>query len=159
MARLNAFRIQFYSFGNGIHEFDFEVDDSFFTVFEDSELEKGELDVQVIMTKSDHQLQFDIQLRGKVEVTCDRCLDQYEEEIAANYVLYGKYGDGNTEEEYDVVWIPRKEHEIDLAQYIFEYIVLSLPIKKVHPLDGEGNSACNKDMLDRLSEMVVYSDE
>ncbi len=159
MARLNAYRIQFYSFGNGVHEFDFEVDESFFAFFEDSELEKGKVDVHVVMNKTDQRLQFDISVHGMVEVICDWCLEGFEQEIDRSYTLFGKFGEGNSEEEYDVVWIPHNSHEVDLANYIFEYIVLSLPMKKVHPAGENGETGCNEDMLDRLDDMVVYTDE
>ena len=159
MARLSTFRIPFYSFRNGLHEFDFIVDDSFFAFFEGSELSHGQLQVKVTMDKSDHQLVFDLSLTGEVEVICDRCLDNFMQEINASYTLYGKFGEGNSEEEFDVVWIPRSEHEIDLAGYIFEYILLSLPLKRIHPDDEEGNSGCDQDMIRRLDEIVVKTDE
>lgn len=159
MARLSTFRIPFSSFGNGIHEFDYAIDDSFFSFFEESELRHGQLKVKVLMDKSDRQLVFDLTLTGEVEVICDRCLDSFMQKIEASYTLYGKFGEGNSEEEFDVAWIPRNEHEIDLADYIFEYILLSLPLKRIHPVDDEGNSGCDQDMIKRLDEIVVISDE
>lgn len=159
MSRLNTFKIQFHSFGNGAHSLDFDVDDSFFTFFEESEISRGSVQVSVQMIKSERQLQFDIHLEGWVEVLCDRCLDSFEQELESDFRLYGKFGDGNSEEELDVVWIPRSDHEVDLSGYIYEYIILSLPIKRIHPEDEDGNSGCDPDMLDKLSEIVLITDD
>ena len=159
MARLDTFRIQFYSFGNGKHEFDFEIDDSFFTFFEESELSHGSVKAKVLMDKTEHQLQFDIDLNGEVEVICDRCLDKFMQKIKASYTLFGKFGEGNIEKGYDVIMIPGNVHEIDLADYIYEFIVLSLPLKRIHPDDENGNSGCDEDMISRLNEIVVLTDE
>ncbi|MBT3242760.1 MAG: DUF177 domain-containing protein [Bacteroidetes bacterium] len=156
---MNTYRIPFYSFGNGKHEFEFDLDDDFFTYFEDSEFSHGDVKVKVKMDKSDHQLQFDLSLNGDVEVSCDRCLDQFMQELDSKYILYGKFGEGNSEEEFDVVWIPRNEHEVDLAPYLYEYIVLSLPIKRIHPDKEEGVSGCDEDMMNRLDEIVLLTEE
>ncbi len=159
MARLNTFKIQFHSFGNGEHEFTFEVDDAFFTFFEESEITRGNISVRVVMIKSSRQLQFEIQLTGSVEVACDHCLDSFDQPVDSVNTLFGKFGEGNSEEELDVIWINDGEHEVDLAKYIYEYIILSLPIKRVHPEGPDGDSGCDPDMLDRLNEMVYTSDE
>ena len=49
--------------------------------------------------------------------------------------------------EYDgeVMWMLPGEDQVDLKQYIYESIVLSLPYQRVHP-DG----ACNPEMLERF---------
>ncbi len=159
MARLNTFKIQFNSFEVGVHEMTFDVNNSFFTFFEDSEISHGEVKVSVRMNKSDRQIQFDINLSGRVEVVCDRCLDTFWQSIDSTFTLYGRFGEGNSENELDVIWIHQRDSEIDLAGYIYENMILSLPIKKVHPDDENGVSTCNPDMLDKLSEIGVIIDE
>jgi len=159
MARLNTFKIQFHSFEIGMHEMIFDVNDSFFNFFEDSEVSRGQVKVTVKMTKSERQMQFELHLSGEVEVVCDRCLDTFMQPLDSRFTMIGKFGDGNSEDELDVIWISRGDHEVDLAGYIYEYIILSLPIKKVHPDDKNGLSTCNPDMLDKLSEIVLISDE
>lgn len=159
MARLNTFKIQFHSYEIGVHEMVFDVNDSFFAFFEDSEISQAQVKVTVKMTKSERQMQFDLHLSGGIEVVCDRCLDTFKQSLDSGFTFYGKFGDGNSEDELDVIWIPRGDHEIDLAGYIYEHIVLSLPIKKIHPDNEDGLSACNPDMLDKLSEIGLITDE
>lgn len=159
MAKLNTFKIQFHSFENGNHELDFEVDDSFFSNFEESEIEHGNVRVGVLMNKDFRQLRFDIKLKGVIEVACDRCLDTYDQKIKSSYVLFGKFGEGNTEDELDVVWISSKESEVDLAKFIYEYIVLSLPLKRIHPVGKGGEPGCDPDMLKRLNDIVISPED
>ena len=159
MARLNTFIIQFHSFGNGIHEFSFDVDDTFFAFFTDSEINHGKVDIKVVMKKDIRQLQFDISIKGFVQVPCDLCLDPYSQAIDSVYTLYGKYGEGKSEEELDVIWISDRDYEVDLASYIYEYIVLSLPMKRIHPDTPDGESGCDEDMLERLNDIVITTDE
>ena len=159
MARLNTFKIQFHSFQNGSHELVFDVDDAFFTYFTESEIARGQVAVRVLMIKSERQLRFDFHLEGSVMVPCDRCLDLYEQDLDSFYTLYGKFGSGNSDDELDVVWIPESAGEVDLAGYVYEYIMLSLPLKRMHPDNEEGESGCDPEMLDRLSEFVITSDE
>jgi len=159
MVRLNTFKIQFHSFEIGAHEMLFDVNDSFFAFFDDSEISRGQVKISVEMTKSERQMQFELHLLGEVEVVCDRCLETFGQSIDSRFTLFGKFGDGNSEDELDVIWIPRGDHEVDLAGYIYEYIILSLPIKKVHPDGKDGLSGCNPDMLDKLSEILLTTDE
>ena len=39
------------------------------------------------------------------------------------------------------------ENAIDLKQLIFELIILNLPNRRQHPLNEDGSSNCNKEMI------------
>jgi len=144
-----------YSSSDELKEYDFEIDDSFFAHFEYGEIEKGNLLARVGVIFSSRQIKFNLSLKGSVELTCDRCLDTYIEELDVNYVLYGKFGHGTDQDDIDVFWIPDGKNYIDLVPVLFDYINLSLPIKKVHPDDEEGNATCDIEMINRLNDMGV----
>jgi uncharacterized metal-binding protein YceD (DUF177 family) len=55
----------------------------------------------------------------------------------------------------DILSVPIDEHELDLQQHIYEFILLALPIKRVHPDDDKGNSSCDPLMLEKLEELIV----
>ncbi len=86
----------------------------------------------------------------------------YDFEGEGQYYVYSDgtkvvdYGETYEEISAEIVTIPKTESNIDLSQYIYEYINLMLPIKKVHPDDEDGNSTCNKEMTDRLNK---YSEQ
>jgi len=148
-----------HSSSSELQEYDFEIDDSFFAHFEYGEIEKGLLKVLVKVNYSNRQIQLDMRINGSVELVCDRCLDSFIEDLDSHYVLYGKFGHGTDQEDIDVIWIPDDKHYIDLVPILFEYINLSLPVKKIHPEDGDGNSLCNIEMISRLEEFNIDQEE
>ena len=157
--QLSIFRIPAHSSSSEVREYDFEIDDSFFAHFEYGEIEKGNLKILTKVKPSSRQIELDIIIRGSVELVCDRCLDTFEEKLDTHYVLYGKFGHGTEQEDLDVLLIPDDKHYIDLAPVFFEYINLSLPLKKIHPEDYQGNSLCNSDMVSRLNEINIDQDD
>ena len=60
--------------------------------------------------------------------------------------LIVRISDEEGEYDGDVMWVNPADNEVDLTQYIYESIVLSLPYQRVHP-EGE----CNPDMLARFT--------
>jgi len=155
----NNFRIPVHSSSDELKEYELEVDDSFFTHFEYGEVEKGDLMAKVGVTYSSRQVKLNLYLKGNVELTCDRCLDTYIKELDASYILYGKFGHSTDQDDIDVLWIPEDKHYIDLLPVLFDYINLSLPLKKIHPDDEEGNSTCNVEMINRLEDLGINNEE
>ena len=93
-------------------------------------------------------LYFDI--KGSVNVMCDRCLDQFDQPVNGEERLIVKFGDSYYEESDEVVVIPETEYKLNVSQYIYEFINLLLPIKRVHPNDKQGVSKCNPEFVNRL---------
>ena len=56
--------------------------------------------------------------------------------------------------EYDgeVMWLSPADDEVDLTQYVYESIILSLPYQRVHPEGG-----CDAEMMRRFR--IVSSEE
>lgn len=145
--------ITFSSLSLGNHSFDLEFDDKFFGEFEFSEIKKGKGTIQVELEKKERMLVFDIMIDGWVEVTCDRCLEQFEYDIYTEERLFVKFGQAYEEQSEDVIIIPEGSFEYDLSQFIYELINLSLPIKVVHPDDEDGNSLCDPETIERLESL------
>jgi len=91
-------------------------------------------------------------IKGKVELICDRCLGKYDQDIEQDTYVFIKFGEGSSEEGDDVFWVSPEEHQFNIAQLLYEYIVLSIPVKHVHPDDENGESTCNKEMLKQLEK-------
>jgi len=155
LKRISEYIIPFSSYSNGSHEFEFELVDAFFLPFSDSEIQKAEVLVAVDMIKQDRQLEFTFTLDGWVLIPCDRCLEEYEQPISGEFTLYAKFGNGDNDEEFDVVWLPQDAYQIDLMQYLYEYVMLSLPMRKVHPDEADGNPGCDPGMLELLQKLSV----
>jgi len=91
-----------------------------------------------------------------VMVSCDRCNELMELEVNGNERLIVKYGDRYYEESEDVQIIPETSHQFDLSPFIYEYIHLLVPIRRVHPEDAEGKSQCAPEILKKLKDLSEH---
>ena len=137
----------------------FDIDDTFFDGFEETEIKKGNVKVETRLNKKVNLLEFDFYIKGVVSISCDRCLDDFEMQIESENKLFVKFGEQFEEQTDEIITLSFEEHEIDLSQFIYEYIHLSLPYRRVHPDDENGESLCNKEMLKKLEEYSVREEE
>jgi uncharacterized metal-binding protein YceD (DUF177 family) len=152
--------IQFVSLGLGVHEYEFSVQDSFFNDFEYSEVKQGNVQVQVQLLKQSHMMVLEFEISGTVKVPCDLCAAEFDLPIEGSYKLIVKVGGTDVgEDNDDIITIAANEHELDLSQYIYEYIILSIPSKRVHPLDENGESTCDKEVLKKLKGFLVEEEK
>ena len=152
MDSLNDFAIPFKGLSLGNHSFDFDVNDTFFEHFEYSEIKKGKVSVEVSLERQERMLVFWFIIQGSVEVTCDRCLDVFDHPINGREQLIVKFGHERMEESDDVLVIPHTDYQIDLATIIYEFINLLLPIRHVHPMNKDGEYACDPDVTKFITE-------
>ena len=144
---LKKYKISFSGLQIGHHSFDFQINDQFFESFEKSRVQKGNLFLKVEMDKSETMLQLHFSFKGEVTVTCDRCLDDFLYPLEFNELLIVKYGYKKHEESENILVIDANEYEIEIAQYIYEYVNLALPMQLIHPDLKNGESTCNPDFL------------
>lgn len=147
--------IDIFRIADGEHTFEMEVNDEFFALFEHSFIEKGNAHVEIVLNKSTRMLTLDLHVEGKVELECDRSLETFDYPIDLNERLIVKYGEEEEELDDDVLVITRNTQKINLAQFIYEIIGISLPMKKIHPdyLEEE-----DEEEFDEVSEgRLVYS--
>ena len=130
---LKEFDVDIYNLSNKKHEYEFEVTDGFFEQLPDSFLHKGKLNIKLSLDKSETMLQGMFKIVGSVEIACDRSAELFDFRIDTNDKLIFKYGDEYQELTEDIVVIPRSAPKLNVAQYIYEFIVLAIPIKKIHP--------------------------
>lgn len=153
MNYLKDFIIPFRGLKIDIHHFDFVIGKKFFEAIEYAELKNGNVNVAVDMNRQERMLIFDFYIEGTVEVSCDRCLELYDQPIKSHERLFVKFGEDFEEQSDDVVVISENKYEFDISTYLYEYIKLIVPMQCIHPEDENGNSACNKEMLELLSKM------
>lgn len=139
--------------------FEFRLEESFFQGFESSEWEKGDVTVDLTATKRVDGITLDFVFAGFVEVICDRCLDSFPQEIEADYTLYVKFGDEAGELDDNIVVVPRDENQMDLSTLFYEYLLLSLPIQRIHPDKENGESGCNSEMIKKLERHQVEEEK
>jgi uncharacterized protein len=139
----------------GNKHYTFELGRQFLELYDDSEILDCEVYVDLLFDKRENMIEMNFNMKGWLEVPCDRCADEYHQEIEGRQTLILKYGDHFEEESDEIIIIPSDLHEFDVSQLIYEYMVLLLPIRKVHPEDEDGNSGCNPEVIKRLEELRV----
>jgi uncharacterized metal-binding protein YceD (DUF177 family) len=135
----------------GEHSFDFHVDSAFFENFPESEIIQADVKVALVLDKQESMLALHFDIEGRVEVRCDRCLDEFWFPIKSQEKLLVKFGKDFEEISDDMIVVPSKSHSIDLQQHIYEYIMLTLPMQHIHPDMPDGTSGCNHEMVERLT--------
>ena len=158
MDYLKHFVIPFRGLKPGIHQYNYQVDKRFFERFEYAEINNGDVKVDVELNIQERMLIFDFKIAGSVEVNCDRCLGQFNHDIAGNERLFVKFGEDWEEESEDVLVIPKGEYQLDISKYIHEYIMLMLPMQRIHPDDENGETTCDLEMVKRLGNHTESSE-
>ena len=130
--------------------FRFEIGEPFFQAFENSQIKDADCSVKVVVMRHQTLLELSCQVGGYVVVECDRCLEDLTLKVDIEPHLtvgFGTVDVGEGQADDDVLVIDRSESELNLNQFVYDYICLSLPLVKVHP---EGK--CNPEMLRYLSD-------
>lgn len=154
---LKTYSIPVNSLEEGVHEFDFQIDELFFKQFEYTEVISGQLQVHVQCEKRTHLMDLQINISGTIRLVCDRCLEEFDEPIDINNQLIVKLGDSFLEESADVIIIAATDEELNIAKFIFEYIELSIPITKSHPYDENDMPTCNPEVLAKLEQYTKHT--
>jgi uncharacterized metal-binding protein YceD (DUF177 family) len=143
----------------GHRTYNFEIGEGFFELFEGSEIREGELISFVEIEKRSSHIDLRFRITGHVKISCDRCLEMFMQPIDTENRLLIKLGKNWDENDPDILTIPYDEHELDIKQFLYEFIHLALPLKRIHPDDENGNSGCNPEMLKKINEHKVNSDK
>lgn len=138
----------------GKHDFRYEIDSDFFADFEYSEVREGSIEVCLTIDRRETMMDLHFDIRGWVLLPCDRCADEFQQTIENGYDFFVKLGTEYVEESDDVVVLPAEQPSFGVKTLIYEFIILSLPIHRLHP-DGE----CNPEVLKFLSEQTEVEDE
>ena len=133
MNPLRAYDIHIVGLDNKRYEYDFTSDSAFFAALEQRLIEKGNVHTHLLLDKSETMIRLDFHITGMVEQVCDRSLDEYDEPIDTRQLMLLKFGDHNEELSDEIELIERNTTTINVARYIFEFIGLSLPMKRLHP--------------------------
>lgn len=157
MKVLKSFTINFASLADGEHVFDYQIDDKFLNHFEAALVEEGQINVHLTLLKYLNSLELNFELEGTVVTPCDVCAEEFNLPIEGSEQIIVKlvHEIPQQDDEYNVVYLKEGSNSINVAEMIYELIMLSLPIRKVHPLDENGNSTCDPAVLAYLQEHRV----
>lgn len=152
MSASKEYIIQFAGLSPGEHLFELDVKDKFFENLDYSEIKQGNLLVKLNLLKQSSMMVLIFNISGTVKVNCDSCAAEFDMPISGNYKLTVKVGgDVDDNEDDDIITVAANEHKLDLTQYLYEYITLSLPIKREHA----DEATCDKEILNRLDDFLI----
>jgi len=159
MSNLKDYVISFRGLKIGDHEFDFQISDSFFEAFEYSRVKRGNISLKVILNKADTMLRLDFIFKGSVNTDCDSCGEGFDFPIDFSERLILKFSDQEEEDTEEVVFLPSSAYQVKLAQYLYEYVNLALPMRLTHPEDEEGNPSCEEIDLEEFEDFKESEDD
>ena len=134
----------------GKHHYHFVVEDAFFEHYPDAEVHHGKIDLSLEIEKESRLMALQFHFDGSLQLVCDRCLEEYLQPVKNDFRLIVKYGEKEEEISEELITVPFETSRFNIAPYVYEYIRLMIPIKRVHPDDAFGNSTCNVEMLKKL---------
>lgn len=147
MTPLKKYSIYIQGLTPGKHHVEFDVSDDLFMMYEESEVKKGRLRVEIDIDKHSSMLELNVDIVGEVEVECDRCLDPLSVPVQYDGRLIVKISADQGEYDGDIMWLYPSDDELNLSQYIYESVILSLPYQRTHRTIEE----CNPEMVKRLT--------
>ncbi len=152
---MNEYVIRFSVLKDELETFEFSLEEKFFTFFESDAWEGGKVKAIVEASKRADGITLAVSLKGALLVICDRCLDTFWMDIDTHVRLFVKFGNALEELDENTLLVPREENQLDMSGFFYDYLVLSMPVKKVHPETEDGTSLCNSNMIEKLNEHIV----
>jgi uncharacterized metal-binding protein YceD (DUF177 family) len=145
------FLIPFAGLKQGKHQFEFEINKAFFDDFGFDEYNDVNIKVNLVLEKKITMLELSFKHKGTVNVPCDITNEDFDLPVKGKLDLIVKFGDEYNDDNDEMLILPHGEFQVDVSQYIYEMIVMSVPSKRIHPGVKDGTVAA--DILDKLNEL------
>jgi uncharacterized metal-binding protein YceD (DUF177 family) len=130
---VGAFGVNIIGLSNKIHQFEYELGDTFFRSFGSDLITQGTFRADVELNKHETFIEATFKIKGTAVLTCDRSLEVFDFPMWTEKKIMFKYGDRNEEISDEIIMINRETTTLEIGQYMYEFVVLAIPIKKLHP--------------------------
>jgi uncharacterized metal-binding protein YceD (DUF177 family) len=158
MSSRREYELAFVGLKLGVHAFEYEISDRFFEAYQQQDFSHCEAVVKLSLEKNQGFMLLRFEVTGKVKVFCDRCgnplpLDLWDEFQVIVKLVEEPELMNLEEEDPDVYYISRTESHLHLADWIYEFINLSIPTQRMCKEDEIGGPNCNPEVLAMLKNM------
>ena len=153
MSKTKEFLIPFIGLKLGKHHFEYQISNAFFENFDYDEFQSSDIKVSLVLDKKSNMLELEFKHKGTVNVPCDLTGEDFDLHIKGKMKLIVRFGDEFNNDNEELLILPHGEHELDVGQYIYEMIALSVPLKRVHP--GFKDGSLQTEALKKLNELTV----
>jgi len=145
------FIIPFSGLKQGKHEYKFVINNEFFESFEYDEYNNANVDLLVVLNKTSTMMELDFSASGYINVNCDTTNEPYDQSIMSDLQLVVKFGEAFNNHDDEILILPHGDHQMNIAQYVYEMLVLAVPQKRVHPKIADGTLKSEAlDILEKL---------
>jgi len=148
--------IAFVGLKQGIHEYQYQVNDKFFEAYQPQDFRNCKANIKLALDKQNGFMLLKFEIGGALETTCDRCgstilpMNLWDEFNVVVKLAEDPDKMNETEEDPDVYYIGRGESHLHIADWIYEFVNLSIPMQRMCPEEKIGSSYCDNDVLDML---------
>jgi uncharacterized metal-binding protein YceD (DUF177 family) len=153
MKQTKEYTIPFVGLKLGKHKFEYQISNAFFEIFDYNEFQNSDIKVNVVLDKQSNLLELNFKHEGTINVPCDMTGEDFDMPIKGKLKLIVRFGEDFNNDNEELLILPFGEFEIDIAQYIYELIVLSIPQRRVHP--GIKDGSLNTEALTKLKELTI----
>lgn len=163
MGNRRRFDIAFVGLKPGVHEFNYEVDEKFFAEYHEADLVDIGFDschafIKLKLEKHTSFMMLKFEIGGSVNVACDRCGNTLPLNLWDEFNMVVKEVENpdemnENEEDPDIFYISRTESHLHLADWIYEFVSLSIPMQRMCNEQEMGGPQCNKEILAMLKKM------
>lgn len=150
MSEKNRFIITLPALGEGHHELELKADTGFFASSGCAEVLEADVTAYIDIDVRHGAYEIGITCQGSISIPCDRCLEPMPLEVDEDYDVTVRYGE-EYEEKDDTIVIPEDETVFDLSPLVADTVLLSIPLRHVHPA-GECNPEMVKIMKNHTAE-------
>jgi uncharacterized metal-binding protein YceD (DUF177 family) len=153
MKQLSEYLIPFIGLKLGKHQFEYQINNTFFEDFDFDEFENSAVKVNVVLEKKSTFMELTLKHKGTVNVPCDLTGEFFDLPVKGKINVVVQFGEQFNNDNEELLILPHGEHQLDIKQYIYELIVLSIPLKKAHP--GIKDGTLKTPALDKLKELSL----
>lgn len=157
MKTTNEYLIPFIGLKLGKHQFEYQISKKFFDEYGFDEFEHCDIKVDIAFEKKTTMLEISFKHKGTVNVPCDLTGENFDLPIKGKLRLVVQFGEEFNNDNDELLILPHGEHQIDLSQYIYEMIALSIPQKRVHP--GVKDGTLKSEALEKLNAIQTKDDK
>jgi len=135
----------------GVHTYRITLEQHFFDRSENQEFKEAHIEAAIVLERDTSWIRLDITLNGSVLRSCDRCLGDIAVPIEYHAPVLVKFTRMHGEEDSDeLIILEPTATEIDLTQYVYDSVYVSLPLQSIHP-----SGYCDPIMEQKISELTV----
>ena len=141
---ISKYDIPFVGLKEGEHHFHYTIDETFFELFENDNFKKANVEIDLQFEKGNF-FQLTFHIGGTIHTDCDRCSEAFDLELNDIHFVIVQFNDGSLEQaddEADIIYIERNDTHLNLATLMYDFILLTIPMQKMHPDGEDGQPGC-----------------